>query len=61
MAITFVENVKITVKLDGKVVGEIKNTTILGKTYYQYRHKGSKSGGESFNTLEACKKSLIEE
>ncbi len=42
------------VLLDGKQVGEIR----MFSGCFQYFPNGSSSGGEIFNTLEECKKSL---
>jgi len=47
----------ITVKLDKKIVGEIRPVT----GGWQYYPKGQKTGGEVFEKLSLCKKSLTEE
>jgi hypothetical protein len=48
---------KVTVKLDGKLVGEIRQEA----DGFRYFPKGQKTGGELFSTLPACKKSLTDE
>ena len=50
--LAYVQN--ITVILDGKVIGIIKEV-IGGFCYFP---KGSKTGGEIFTTIAACKSSL---
>lgn len=52
-----VGNGKTTVKLDGKLIGEIK----IVKGGYQYYPKGQKRGGEVFPVLSLCKYSLLVE
>jgi hypothetical protein len=42
------------VRLDGKVVGEIR----VVSNGYQYFPTGEKTGGEVFQNIEACKRSL---
>lgn len=44
----------VLVKLDGKIVGSIRNVNGA----FQYTPKGQKQGGECFSTLDACKASL---
>lgn len=52
--IEYVETVKIVVKLDKKIIGEIKKVD----GGFQYFPKGSKTGGDIFITLNKCKYSL---
>jgi hypothetical protein len=47
-------NANVLVRLDGKIVGEIRKE----EGVWRYYPKGSKDGGEGFNTLRACLKSL---
>lgn len=69
--ITYEERIK--VRLDGKHIGDIKVTQIpecskkhnsysitnqIAVVYYQYFPKGSKVGGEVFDSLEKCKRTL---
>ncbi len=50
---------RVTVKLAGKKVGEIKQDRRAdGVCVYRYYPKGSKVGGEPFPTLQLCKQSL---
>lgn len=44
----------ITVKLDGKVVGHIRK----GEDGFRYTPKGQRVGGEAFETLRDCKRSI---
>lgn len=60
--ITFIAKTKepnsiITVKLDKKIIGEIRPVT----GGWQYYPKGMKKGGEVFENLSLCQKSLTEE
>lgn len=48
----------VTVKLEGKKIGEIVNTPGVGWRYFP---KGSKDGGEPFSNLADCKHSLESE
>jgi hypothetical protein len=54
--ITYVNNssVLVIVLVDGKQVGEIRNTA----DGWSYFPKGQKKGGEVFKSLAACKRSL---
>lgn len=57
-----VGNGKTTVKLDGRVIGEIRK--VKGDpngAACQYFPKGQKRGGEVFPTLSLCKYSLLVE
>lgn len=58
--ITYSEQTTVTVKLDGRVIGHIKSQLWQsGRTFgYCYFPKGSKTGGDVFPTLAACKASL---
>ena len=59
--LTYEQVTKFTVKLEGKVIGEIK---VFPKHFgeyfpgYQYFPKGQKNGGEIFKSLPLCKASL---
>lgn len=46
----------VDVLLEGKIVGEIRHVA----TGYVYFPKGQRTGGETFDTLALCKKSLEE-
>lgn len=41
--------------LEGKHIGEIRT---VGASQYQYFPKGSKTGGDKFNTFQECRRSL---
>jgi hypothetical protein len=59
--VTFEEVTRIVVKLDGKVIGEIKEVPMPNYTQrigYQYFPKGSKTGGEVFAFKADCMNSL---
>lgn len=51
---TRAERMGVLVKLDGNIVGSIRNVNGA----FQYTPKGQKQGGEWFRTLEECQKSL---
>ena len=50
----FIKNTEISVKLDKRIIGKIKQVN----GGWQYFPKGSKRGGEVFSTESACKQSL---
>lgn len=47
-----------TVKLGGRVVGKIRPIDVSGKRLWQYFPKGSRTGGEPFEKLVECQRSL---
>lgn len=51
--------IEVTVRLDGKVVGKIKQMLSGGFAYFPKGNRGTKSlQGDTFDTLEECKRSL---
>lgn len=54
LGLTFIEKTTLTVKLEGKIVGHIKQ--VAGG--YQYFPKGNKYGGEIFASKIDCMNSL---
>jgi len=66
----FTDQTKTIVKLDGKVVGEIREVPrfesvegregLMAKKGWQYFPKGSKTGGEVFKTKGECMYSLYD-
>lgn len=52
----FTDETKTVVRLDGKIVGNIKEV----KGGYQYKPKGSKTGGQVFKTKGECMYSLYD-
>lgn len=69
---TFNSNMEVIsakVLLDGKIIGEIKRTSTAfmdsdsSGVYHNYRYhpKDSRTSGEAFHTLNACKRSLEQE
>lgn len=48
----------IIVRLDGKIAGRIKPVEVDGQRKWQYFPDRSKTGGEIFDTLGACQRSL---
>lgn len=52
--LTFEDKTETTVKLDGKIIGKIKDV----KTGWQYFPKGQKTGGDVYTSKFACMQSL---
>ena len=51
-------NANVRVRFDGKIVGEIRKEKSRCFEGWRYYPKGEKNGGELFESLRACQKSL---